>query len=124
MRIFHFKKPFYIISKNVFLNDFSSGFSFIPRNYNDLLDYNKDYKVLNMFYNYTVFAISWEKIITIYAIVFENKDFMQIVPISNYENECAIVRCGFVSNSVVFIVDIKNNIKILNIIFMEPGKYQ
>ena len=123
MRIFHFKKPFYIISKNVFLNDFSAGFSFIPRNYNDLLDYNKDYKVLNMFYNYTVFAISWEKIITIYAIDFENKDFMQIVPISNYENECAIVRCGFVSNSVVFIVDIKNNIKILNIIFMEPGKY-
>ena len=123
MRIFHFKKPFYIISKNVFLNDFSSGFSFIPRNYNDLLDYNKDYKVLNMFYNYTVFAISWEKIITIYAIDFENKDFMQIVPISNYENECAIVRCGFVSNSIVFIVDIKNNIKILNIIFMEPGKY-
>ena len=123
MRIFHFKKPFYIISKNVFLNDFSAGFSFIPRNYNDLLDYNKDYKVLNMFYNYTVFAISWEKIITIYAIVFENKDFMQIVPISNYENECAIVRCGFVSNSIVFIVDIKNNIKILNIIFMEPGKY-
>ena len=123
MRIFHFKKPFYIISKNVFLNDFSAGFSFIPRNYNDLLDYNKDYKVLNMFYNYTVFAISWEKIITIYAIDFENKDFMQIVPISNYENECAIVRCGFVSNSIVFIVDIKNNIKILNIIFMEPGKY-
>jgi WD40 repeat protein len=123
MRIFHFKKPFYIISKNVFLNDFSAGFSFIPRNYNDLLDYNKDYKVLNMFYNYTVFAISWEKIITIYAIDFENKDVMQIVPITNYENECAIVRCGFVSNSVVFIVDIKNNIKILNVIYMEPGKY-
>ena len=124
VKIFRFKKPFYILSENIFpIPDFSSGFSFIPRKYNDLLDYNKDYKVLNMFYNYTVFAISWEKIITIYAIEFENKDFMQIVPIANFENECAIVRCGFVSNSVVFIVDIKNNIKILNIVYMEPGKY-
>ena len=64
--------------------------------------------------NRLIMAIAWGRVITFYDLPIKDTFIIQPITLGNYVNEVNIIKCGFLSNSVLFLIDEKFTIKILN----------
>ena len=64
--------------------------------------------------NKLLMAVSWGRAITIYDLPIKDNFILQPITLGNYVNEVTILKCGFLSNSVLYLIDEKFTIKILN----------
>ena len=133
-RLYNFKKPTYI--KGSFVPDISFGIGRLPAPVyysQDLTDdemkkIKKEDLKLNIkssVYinkNYQFILVSWGKVIFMYMISFDLKDFLSINLIGNYINNEPILRMGFLSNNIIYILDLYKKFKVLNTSFMNPGE--
>ena len=59
-------------------------------------------------------AVSLGRAITFYYLPIKDTFIIQPITLWNYVNDLNIIKCGFLSNSVLFLIDEKFTIKILN----------
>ena len=64
--------------------------------------------------NKLLMAISWGRTITIYELPIKDNFITQPIVLGNYVNKESILKIGFLSNSVLFFIDDKFTIKIIN----------
>ena len=64
--------------------------------------------------NKLIMAISWGRVITFYDLPIKDTFIVQPYIIGHYVNDVTILKCGFLSNSVLFFIDEKFFIKIIN----------
>ena len=64
--------------------------------------------------NRLIMAVSWGRAITFYDLPIKDTFIIKPITLGNYVNEVNIIKCGFLSNSVLFFIDEKFTIKILN----------
>ena len=133
-RLYNFKKPSYI--KSSFVPDICFGIGRIPApNFysKDLSEEDikkikiKDLKIdiktdIDINKNYQLILVSWGKIIFIYMISFDLNDFLSVNLIGNYINNEPIIRMGFLSNNIIYILNLYKKFKILNTSFMNSGE--
>ena len=133
-RLYNFKKPSYI--KSSFIPDICFGLGRIPAPFfysEDLSeeeiknikkeDLNINIKSeIEISKNYQFILVSWGKIIYIFMISFDLKDFLSINLIGYYINNEPIIRMGFLANNIIYILNIYKKFKILNTSFMNSGE--
>ena len=133
-RLYNFKKPSYI--QKSFIPDICFGFGKIPAPFYYSQDLNEDeikkikkedLKIniksnIDININYQLILVSWGKVIFIFLITFDLKDFLSINLIGNYINNEPILRIGFISNNIIYIMNLYKKFKILNTSFMNPGE--
>ena len=98
-----FEKPDYI--KDSIIPDIQIGIgkSLINSKFAKIDDRNK-----------LIMAVAWGRAITFYDLPIKDTFIIQPITIGNYVNEVNIIKCGFLSNSVLFLIDEKFTIKIIN----------
>ena len=133
-RLYNFKKPSYI--KGSFIPDICFGLGRIPApsfysrdisqeeiknikkedlniNIKSNIDINKNYQLI---------FVSWGKIIYIFMISFDLDDFLSVNLIGNYINNEPIIRIGFLTNNIIYALNLYKKFIILNTGFMNPGE--
>ena len=136
-KLFEFKKPSYLTS--YYVPDISFGIGYIPRNTPsiilDNLENSSDKKGkydpnpvatklgLNIKTPQRLISISWGKVIYIYTIIFDIDEGPKSIDlVGHYVNKSPILRMGFLSNSIIYILDMFKCFRILNTGLMTPGK--
>ena len=133
-RLYNFKKPSFIRSS--FIPDICFGLGRIPAPFfysqdislEDIKNIKKEDLNLNIKSNidinknHQLILVSWGKIIYIFMISFDLDDFLSIYLIGNYINNEPIIRIGFLSNNIIYILNLYKKFKILNTGFMNPGE--
>ena len=64
--------------------------------------------------NRLIMAVSWGQAVTIYELPIKDTFITNPIPLGHYVNEVSIIKCGFLGNSVLYLIDEKFTIKILN----------
>ena len=64
--------------------------------------------------NRLIMAVAWGRVIVFYDLPIKDNFIIQPITLGNYVNEVNIIKCGFLSNSVLFLIDEKFTIKIIN----------
>ena len=134
-KLFEFKKPNYLTS--YYVPDIGFGIGYIPRNTPsiilDNLDSENDKKKydpnpvatklgLNIATPQKLVSISWGKVIYIYTIIFDPEEGPKSINlVGHYVNKSPILRMGFLSNSILYILDMFKCFRILNTGLMTPG---
>ena len=133
-QLYKIHRPLYF--SNSFIPDISFGFGYIPRNIpskflevlkeNEIskLDPNPIARINDIDINkqYRLFAVSWEKIVYIYAVkIHYNYGFQDLILVGHYVNSNQILRMGFLTNSILYTFDMYKSFKILNTGLMTPG---
>ena len=72
--------------------------------------------------NRLIMAISWGRVILIYELPFKDNFVTQPIILGNYINDDSILKCGFLGNSVLYLIDEKYTIKVLNTRKINYGK--
>ena len=136
VKLYNFSKPIYINSPTL-IPDFSFGIGNIPINQQfinlndftdeELIKYKPNKKAtelnLNIFENYRLFSISWGKVINIVVLIFDFKNHIyKISLIGHYINKEPIVKIGFLSESIIYILGFHKKFKILNTTLMTPDE--
>ena len=87
--------------------DFCFGLGYIGDliKFRDEKDYKKEFPEI-------LFAVSWKNLIRLFLL---NETLDQIVEIGWYMNNCSIIKIDFIGVSLLYFLDKKNNIKIINI---------
>ena len=133
-RLYNFKKPSYI--KGSFIPDICFGIGRIPSSFYYSKDLSKeemkkikkeDLKIkiknnIDITNNYQFIFVSWGKVIYIFMISFDLDDFLSINLVGYYINNEPITRMGYLSNNIIFIMNIYKKFKILNTSFMNSGE--
>jgi hypothetical protein len=137
LKLFELKKPGYLTS--YYVPDISFGFGYIPRNTPsiilDNLDSLSDKKEkydpnpvatklgLRITDPQKLVSISWGKVIYIYTIIFDVDEGPKSIDlVGHYVNKSPILRMGFLSDSIIYILDMFKCFRILNTGLMTPGK--
>ena len=134
-KLFEFKKPSYLTS--YYVPDIGFGIGYIPRNTPsiilDNLDSENEKKKydpnpvatklgLNIATPQKLVSISWGKVIYIYTILFDPEEGAKSINlVGHYVNKSPILRMGFLSNSILYILDMFKCFRILNTGLMTPG---
>ena len=135
-KLFEFKKPSYLTS--YYVPDISFGIGYIPRNTPSIILDNlentsgKEEKYdpnpiatklgLNITTPQRLVSISWGKVIYIYTFIFDAEDGPKSIDlVGHYVNKSPILRMGFLSNSIIYILDMFKCFRILNTGLMTPG---
>ena len=135
-KLFEFKKPSYLTS--YYVPDISFGIGYIPRNTPsiilDNLENSSDKKEkydpnpvatklgLSIKTPQRIVSISWGKVIYIYTITFDIEEGPKSIDlVGHYVNKSPILRMGFLSNSIIYILDMFKCFRILNTGLMTPG---
>ena len=80
---------------------------------------NKDsFKELNLF------LVSWGKEISIYSTLNDEKSLKDYQFIHKYVNDTQIIKVGYLSNSFIYIIDLKFNLKILTTYNLNDNTYE
>jgi len=133
-RLFELKKPSYLTS--YYVPDISFGVGYIPRNtpsiiLDNLENTDKKYDPnpiatklgLNITTPQRLVSISWGKVIYIYTFLFDNEEGPKSIDlVGHYVNKSPILRMGFLSNSIIYILDMFKCFRVLNTGLMTPGK--
>ena len=64
--------------------------------------------------NRLIMAVSWGRVITFYDLFIKDTFITQPIILGNYVNDVNILKIGFLGNSVLYLIDEKYTIKILN----------
>ena len=106
----------------VYDGDFSED---INKNINIKKDLNiKLNYELNLNEEYQLIYISWGKILHIFIISFNLDDFLSISQIGYYINNEPIIRMGFLSNNIIYLMNIYKKFKIINTAFVNSGEIE
>ena len=73
---------------------------------------------------YQLIYISWGKILHIFIISFNLDDFLSISQIGYYINNEPIIRMGFLSNNIIYLMNIYKKFKIINTAFVNSGEIE
>ena len=138
-RLYNFKKPSYI--KGSFVPDLCFGIGQIPAPLFHSKDFSEEeisnmnnknssktntdsdiISKLDLSKSYQFIFVSWGKIIHIFMISFDLNDFLSIYLVGHFINNESIIRMGFLSNSIIYILNIYKKFKILNTKFMNQGE--
>ena len=136
-KLFELRKPSYLTS--YYVPDISFGLGYIPRNtpsiildnLENLSDKKEKYDPnpvatklgLNITTPQKLVSISWGKVIYIYTIIFDIEEGPKSIDlVGHYVNKSPILRMGFLSNSIIYILDMFKCFRILNTGLMTPGK--
>ena len=136
-KLFELRKPSYLTS--YYVPDISFGIGYIPRNtpsiildnLENLSDKKEKYDPnpvatklgLNITTPQKLVSISWGKVIYIYTIIFDIEEGPKSIDlVGHYVNKSPILRMGFLSNSIIYILDMFKCFRILNTGLMTPGK--
>ena len=74
--------------------------------------------------NKLIMAISWGSVITFYELPIKDTFIIKPNILGHYVNDVAILKCGFLSNSVLYFIDEKFSIKIINTRKISYGSVQ
>ena len=134
-KLFEFKKPSYLTS--YYVPDIGFGVGYIPRNtpsiiLDNLNSENEKKKYdpnpiatklgLNIATPQKLVSISWGKVIYIYTIIFDPEVGPRSIDlVGHYVNKSPILRMGFLSNSILYVLDVFKFFRILNTGLMTPG---
>ena len=134
-KLFELKKPNYLTS--YYVPDIGFGVGYIPRNtpsiiLDNLNSENEKEKYdpnpvatklgLNIATPQKLVSISWGKVIYIYTIIFDPEEGPKSIDlVGHYVNKSPILRMGFLSNSILYILDMFKCFRILNTGLMTPG---
>ena len=134
-KLFEFKKPNYLTS--YYVPDIGFGVGYIPRNTPSIILDNLDSENdknkydpnpvatklgLNIATPQKLVSISWGKVIYIYTIIFDPEEGPKSINlVGHYVNKSPILRMGFLSNSILYILDMFKCFRILNTGLMTPG---
>ena len=106
----------------VYDGDFSED---INKNINIKKDLNiKINYELNLNEEYQLIYISWGKILHIFIVSFNFDDFLSISQIGYYINNEPIIRMGFLSNNIIYLMNIYKKFKIINTAFVNSGEIE
>ena len=106
----------------VYDGDFSEE---INKNINIKKDLNISISTeLNLNKEYQLIYISWGKILYTLILSFDLNDFLSIYKVGYYINEEPIIRMGFLSNNIIYIMDIYKKFKIINTSFINSGEVE
>ena len=106
----------------VYDGDFSED---INKNINIKKDLNiKINYELNLNEEYQLIYISWGKILHIFIVSFNLDDFLSISQIGYYINNEPIIRMGFLSNNIIYLMNIYKKFKIINTAFVNSGEIE
>ena len=136
-KLFEFKKPSYLTS--YYVPDISFGVGYIPRNTPSIiLDNLEDSSETKEKYDpnpvatklglqittpQRLVSISWGKVIYIYTFIFDPEEGPKSIDlVGHYVNKSPILRMGFLSNSIIYILDMFKCFRILNTGLMTPGQ--
>ena len=136
-KLFEFKKPSYLTS--YYVPDISFGVGYIPRNTPSIiLDNLEDSSETKEKYDpnpvatklglqittpQRLISISWGKVIYIYTFIFDPEEGPKSIDlVGHYVNKSPILRMGFLSNSIIYILDMFKCFRILNTGLMTPGQ--
>lgn len=104
-----FERPIY---KNIyFVPDIAFGIGYPPKP--TCAEEENDLDV-NLYQPQSLFAISWDNIITLYIISLDTKGACNLIIAGHYVNSVPILRMGFLSSSIIYFFDKNKNIKIIN----------
>ena len=98
-----FEKPDYIKDSVIPEIQIGIGKSLINSKFTKMDDRNK-----------LIMAVAWGRAITFYDLPIKDTFITQPITMGNYVNDVNILKCGFLSNSVLFLIDEKFTIKIIN----------
>ena len=132
-KLFEFRKPNYLTS--YYVPDIGFGVGYIPRNTPSIILDNLDTDKkkydpnpvatklgLNIATPQRLISISWGKVIYIYTIIFDPEEGPKSINlVGHYVNKSPILRMGFLSNSIIYILDMFKCFRILNTGLMTPG---
>ena len=134
-KLYELKKPNYLTS--YYVPDIGFGVGYIPRNtpsiiLDNLNSENEKEKYdpnpeatklgLNIATPQKLVSISWGKVIYIYTILFDPEEGPKSINlVGHYVNKSPILRMGFLSNSILYILDMFKCFRILNTGLMTPG---
>ena len=135
--LFTFNKPEYIpyfFSPNIcfglgripapfiYDGDFSEE---ISKNVNIKKDLNiKTSTKLNLNNEYQLIYISWGKILNVFILSFDLSNFLDIYKVGYYINKEPIIRMGFLSKNIIYLMDIYKKFKIVNSAFINSGEIE
>ena len=136
-KLFEFKKPSYLTS--YYVPDISFGVGYIPRNTPSIIldnlegssetkeKYDPNPVATKLGLQITtpqrLVSISWGKVIYIYTIIFDPEEGPKSIDlVGHYVNKSPILRMGFLSNSIIYILDMFKCFRILNTGLMTPGQ--
>ena len=133
--LYTFNKPDYIIfsfspdicfgqgripAPFVYDGDFSEE---VNKNINIKRDLNiKINTELNLNREYQLIYISWGKILHVFLLSFNLNDFLSVYQIGYYINTEPIIRMGFLSNNIIYLMNIYKKFKIINTAFINSGE--
>ena len=133
--LYTFNKPEYI--PYFFSPDICFGIGRIPAPFvydgdfseeiNKKINIKKDLKInvmteLNLNKEYQLIYISWGKILYVFILSFDLNDFLSINQVGYYINNEPIIRMGFLSNNIIYMMDIYKKFKIINTSFINSGE--
>ena len=104
----------------VYDGDFSEE---INKNINIKKDLNiKIANELNLNKEYQLIYISWGKILHVFILSFNLNDFLSVYQIGYYINNEPIIRMGFLSKNIIYLMNIYKKFKIINTAFVNSGE--
>ena len=135
--LYTFNKPDYI--QYSFSPDICFGIGRIPAPFvydgdfseeiNKNINIKKDLNInitseINLNKEYQLIYISWGKILHVFLLSFNLNDFLSINQIGYYINNEPIIRMGFLSNNIIYLMNIYKKFKIINTSFINSGEIQ
>ena len=132
--LYTFNKPEYI--PYFFSPDICFGIGRIPAPFvydgdfsedtNKNINIKKDLNIsirteLNLSKEYQLIYISWGKILYALILSFDLNDFLSIYKVGYYINKEPIIRMGFLTNNIIYMMDIYKKFKIVNTSFINSG---
>ena len=79
---------------------------------------------LNLNEEYQLIYISWGKILHVFILSFDLNNFLSISQIGYYINNEPIIRMGFLSNNIIYLMNIYKKFKIINTAFVNSGEIE
>ena len=130
-RLFKFEKPKYF--KDNYVPDINFGIGYVPNiveteYMESILDQTGNQSYIQGQSNIDnsrpqiILAISWGKIIYLYCLPVSNGVMYGFTCAGHYINTSAIIRMGFLSNSIIFFFDKQKFVKVINSSLITPGE--
>ena len=132
--LYTFNKPEYI--PYIFYPDICFGIGRIPAPFvydgdfseeiNKNINIKRDLNIsinteINLNKEYQLIYISWGKILYVFILSFDLNDFLSIYKVGYYINKEPIIRMGFLTNNIIYMMDIYKKFKIVNTSFINSG---
>jgi hypothetical protein len=119
-KIFKFDRPPFV--KNHYAPDISLGTGDVFKTIENVASYSESLPGYDFSKPQILLSIAWDKYIFVYCGVISQKYGFPFIPVGYYFHNLPLIRMSFIGHSIIFLIDSKKRLKVMNVSLVKPGE--